>query len=118
MGVYTNRHDSSPTVDPNARWAAADSDLAGSCPALVEFLCEQRDEEGRTRVTSTLLVSTEDGLWKVALTDRAQQGGSFDYKLWRSGATLMEALRALDGSLQDGSADWRKFPKWVAGKRR
>jgi hypothetical protein len=118
VGMYTARHDSVSVVDPNARWAAVDPDLAGACPALVEFLTEVRDEEGKPRISSTLLLTAEDGLWKVALTDRAQPGGNFDYKLWRSGATVMEALKALDVSLQDGSADWRKFPKWQPQKKR
>lgn len=118
MGVYTARHDSVPGGAAGGRWAALDSDLASTCPALIEFLTEREDEEGRPRVTSTLLIAAEDGLWKVCLTDRAQKGGSFDYKLWKSGKTIMEALQAVDADLQEGKAEWRKYPKWEPQKRR
>jgi hypothetical protein len=118
MGMYTSRHDSGAQASSVGRWAAADSDLAAACPALVEFLTEREDEEGRARVTSTLLVLCEDGLWKVCLTDRAQPGGKFDYRLWKSGPTVMQALQALDVSLQEATAEWRKTPKWEAQKKR
>jgi hypothetical protein len=94
-----------------------DPEFLARLPALYEFLAEQMTAEGFPRVTSTLQVSCEDSLWKVALTDRAQKGGTFDYKLWRSGDTLFNALEALDAALQSGTADWRKFPKWVAPRR-
>lgn len=118
VGVFTNRHDSGTQFDNNSRWAATDSDFAGSMPALAEFLTERLDEEGRARITSTLLILCEDGLWKACLTDRAQSGSNFDYRLWKSGATLNESLRALDTALQESTAEWRKNPKWQAQKRR
>jgi hypothetical protein len=118
MGVFTSRHDSTAANSPGGRWAAADSDLAGTCPALLEFLTEREDENGKPRVTSTLLVAAEDGVWKACLTDRAQVGGKFDYKLWKTGMTLADALQALDRDLQEGTAEWRKFPKWEPQKRR
>lgn len=117
MGVYTHRHDSVQHGADSPRWAAADERLAAMCPALVEFLTECRTEDGVPRITSTVGVSCEDGYWKVCLTDRAQQGGKVDYKLWKSGNTLEEAFRLLDKDLQDGTAEWRKFPKWTPPKR-
>jgi len=118
MGVYTKRHGSEHDVSSGGRFAATDAEMAEKFPALIEFLTEALDEAGKVRVTSTLLVSCEDGRWKVCLVDRAQLGGKFDYKLWVSGDTLYGALKALDDQLQDGSAEWRRFPKWEAPKKR
>jgi hypothetical protein len=118
MGQYTVRHDSVADSASSARHAATDDDLAKRFPALTEFLTEQVDDDGKPRVTSTLMVSAEDGRWKVCLVDRAQAGGKFDYKLWVSGETLFQAFHALDGALQEGNAEWRRFPKWEPPKRR
>lgn len=118
MGQYTQRHASVSENGAVSRWAAADEDLQKRCPALVEFLTEQLDDEGKPRVTSTLMVSCEDGRWKLCLTDRAQAGGKFDYKLWVSGETLWEAFSSLDASLAEANADWRRFPRWEQPKRR
>lgn len=117
MGQWTQHAATAPSGKPASRWAAADEELSSRCPALTEYLTEALTEDGTARVTSTLQVSCEDGLWKAALTDRAQKGGNFDYKLWRSGVCLLDALRALDEALRSGQADWRKFPKWVAPRR-
>jgi hypothetical protein len=117
MGQYTQHSATAPSGKPASRLAAEDAELASRCPALHEYLTEQLTDGDIPRVTSTLQVSCEDGLWKAALTDRAQKGGSFDYKLWRSGGSLLDALRSLDEALQSGRADWRKFPKWAAPKR-
>jgi hypothetical protein len=116
MGQYTQAHASSGEFPATERYAAADAKLSKDCPALAEFLTERLDDVNKPRVTSTLGISCEDGVWKCCLTDRAQAGGKMDYKLWKSGSTLLEALQALDMALRDGTAEWRKFPKWV-GKR-
>lgn len=118
MGQFTERHGSSPATGESSRWAVTDDDFAALYPALYEFLAEAASEQGVPRVTSTLLVSAEEGLWKACLIDRAQKGSSFDYTLWKSGKTLERALAALDESIRDGSAEWRKRPKWEAQKRR
>lgn len=118
MGQYTRQHGSDSGENAKGRWAAGDSELEKKFPALTEFLCEQKDEEGHPRVTSTILLSAEDGLWKVCLTDRCQVGGKFDYKLWRSAPTLFGAFAACEKALVEATADWRKFPKWTKGDKR
>jgi hypothetical protein len=118
MGQFTSHQPSSGGNMPVSKWAATDIELSARCPALVEYLTETITDAGQPRVTSTLLISCEDGLWKLGLTDRAQKGGNFDYKLWRSGENLVDALKALDEALQSGRADWRKFPKWSPGGKR
>lgn len=117
MGQYTSHSSAAVSGVPPSRWAAMDAEMSSRFPALSEYLTEQLTEEGAPRVTSTIQVSCEDSLWKVALTDRAQKGGTYDYKLWRSGVTLLDALRAVDEALQSGVPDWRKFPKWIAPRR-
>lgn len=118
MGQYTQRCAAASPEYGDPRWAATDAELSKKFPAVSEFLLERLTEDGKPRVTSTLMVVAEDGMFKLALTDRAQAGGKFDYKLWRSGTTFYEAMNAIESCLEDGSADWRKFPKWEAAKRR
>jgi hypothetical protein len=118
VGQYTGQRDSHGGEPFKGRWAAGDIELASRCPALVEYLTEREDEEGRARTTSTLLVAAEDGVWKVCLTDRASPTGNWDYKAWKSGDTIMEALMALDRDLQENTLEWRKFPKWKPPTRR
>lgn len=118
MGQFTSRHGSDPNSNAGGRWAAEDIAWAEKFPALLEFLTERETEDGKPRITSTMLVVAEDGLWKLCLTDRAQANGNFDYKLWKSGETLHDALLALDHDLQQATAEWRKFPKWKPPQRR
>jgi hypothetical protein len=118
MGQFTERPGTGRGFDPECRWAVSDEDFATLYPALYEFLAEQVTEAGVPRVTSTLLLSAEEGLWKACLIDRAQKGSTFDYTLWKSGATLQRVLCSLDESIRDGSAEWRKRPKWEAQKKR
>jgi hypothetical protein len=116
MGKYTVLSTSVPLAS-DAPFAARDARLEKLTPALLEFLTEQRTTEGAVRVTSTLGISCEEGMWKACLTDRAQPGGKYDFKLWKSAETFEDALKALDKDLQTGHAEWRKYPKWVPGKR-
>jgi len=112
VGQFTNQRDGARGEPFRGRWAAGDIELAARCPALVEYLTEREDEEGRARTTSTLLIAAEDGLWKVCLTDRASPTGNWDYKAWKSGDSIAAALEALDRDLQANEVEWRKFPKW------
>jgi hypothetical protein len=116
MGVYTSKG-SAVRLDASERFAAKDPKLAGIIPAVVEYMTERITEEGKPRVTSTLGVSCEDGVWKVCLTDRGASSDKFDYKIWKSAETLEAALKAIDADLRSGSAEWRKFPKWSPQKR-
>jgi len=118
MGQFTERHGSTQQGGELCRWAVTDEDFSNLYPALYEFLAEQMTEDSVPRVTSTLLVSAEEGLWKACLIDRAQKGSAFDYTLWKSGKTLERVLASLDESIRDGSAEWRKRPKWESAKRR
>jgi hypothetical protein len=113
MGQYTGRHGSSAEGAVVGRYSATDVEASTMFPALLEFLTERETEDGKPRVTSTLSLSAEDGVFKLCLTDRAQKGSSYDYKLWVSGESIQACLGSIEGMLADGSAVWRKFPKWV-----
>jgi hypothetical protein len=112
MGQYTQRSAlrESPSTE---RYAARDARLEKIVPALTEYLTERINDDGQNRVTATISVSCEDGQWKVCLTDRAQAGGKWDFKLWRSAPTLEDALKAVDKELQSPLPEWRRFAKWA-----
>lgn len=117
MGMWTEHAHPVDAQGPPPRLAAEDASLAGKFPALVEYLTEQVREDGTLRTTSTLLVSCEDGYWKVCLTDRAGPAGKWDYKVWLSGNSLFEAFQSLDQALQDNTTGWRKYEPWGKKKK-
>lgn len=94
--------------------AAHDKDLAKSHPAIHEFLTCAKDDEGKERQTATLTVSCEEGGFKLGLSDREAE-----QSLWAFGKTLATALDALEGILEGGEGQWRKWGKdWGKGKSR
>lgn len=72
-------------------------------PAIREYLETNRWPNGDERITSTLTVYCDDGVYKVCLNDR-QEGQS----LWVASECLWDALETLEGALQGGTAEWRK----------
>ena len=93
------------------RGAAADPDLARECPGVLEYLTLTTFSDGSEREVATLLVFSEEGLWKACLNDRAE-----GCSLWATGSTLFEALGAMDAMLTQGTASWRRSGQ--ARKRR
>lgn len=83
--------------------AFADHQMAKVCPALLEYLVEDRWEDGSARERATLLLFVEDGWWKACLNDRASQRA-----LWASASTLQGVLGTLEECLQQGTGEWRK----------
>ena len=84
-------------------------------PALFEYLSGDRYPDGSPRERSTMTVFCEDAVVKLCLSDR-DQGRT----LWRSARTLEDALLALEGAIQDGTADWRRSGSYkgsVKGKK-
>lgn len=82
---------------------ASDAELGRSCPAVVEFLTSGADGAGKARQTSTLMVCTGDGQWKVCLNER-----DADVSLWATGETLQKALQALEQRLVAPVVEWRR----------
>ncbi len=86
---------------------ATDAVMEKQCPVLFAFMTET-EEEGKPRSPSSLVIFTEDGLWKGCLSEKDSS-----LQLWRTGETLQKLLGALEKALASGNADWRK--KWTPG---
>jgi hypothetical protein len=84
------------------RQAAAGDTLAG-CPTLVEYLTATTWDDGQERPTATLLLFTEDGVWKCCLNDRANSRSA-----WVSGDTPEGCITALEEGLSLGDLPWRR----------
>lgn len=76
--------------------------FAKKYPALMEYLTVSVWPEGGERTVSTLLLFCEDGVFKACLNDR-DAGRS----LWVSGASVPDALEALESTLRHGGGEWR-----------
>jgi hypothetical protein len=118
MGVFTRQHTMPDPNAPRSKWAASDIELSSRFPALTEYLTEAVMDDGKHRVTSTITISCEDGVWKACLNDRPQHQGDWLFQLYKSSDTFEGALAALDGALQDGTAEWRKLPPFQKTGRR
>lgn len=90
----------------NARETAGrqvvDEVLKGWLPDLHAFLTEQEWEDKKKRVTGTIMVMCEDGLWKAWVHDR-------DLKVtgWVSNESWEGLLEALNRALGSNSIEWR-----------
>ena len=82
--------------------AALDPAFETEYPALAEYmtLCLV---DGKDRLTSTLIVSCDEGRWKGCLSDRESNN-----VLWRSADTFQGLLEGLESVLASGKADWRE----------
>jgi hypothetical protein len=84
----------------------------GRLPALVEYLLSDKWDDGKVRVTSTLLLFVDQGEWKACLNDR--DGGRVAFV---TAGTVAGLLGALEEQLQAGSAEWRASKPWRKGGR-
>ena len=71
-------------------------------PALAEYLEVDSWDDGKTRLTSTLLVFVEDGSVKGCLNDREA-----DRALWVTAGSIQGVIEALEAALAAGTGDWR-----------
>ena len=86
---------------------SSDTTFADHYPALLEYLSENRWEDGTARECATLTVFFEDGLFKCCLNDRANSRVA-----WCSSLLWDDLLEQLDHGIQEGKLAWRlsKFP--------
>ena len=85
-----------------------------SVPSLMEFLSSTLYEDGSSRLTGTLQISTGSGRWQGKLRDLAEKRYCFV-----TAETLDNLLLALEEVCQTGEGDWRadEWPgKKPAGK--
>jgi hypothetical protein len=93
-----------PTSSPAASFP--DEDWCTLFPTVVEYLADGAFEDGEPRQLSTLGVKFQDGLILVTLSDHELSRG-----LYRTGATFLDALGAIEGCLVKSTADWRAWKK-------
>lgn len=77
-------------------------DFAKKHPALWEYLTVDSYDDGTAREVATLLLFTEDGLFKACLNDRATSR-----TCWMSATTVGGLLGLLEEALQGDNAEWR-----------
>src|SRR5215210_2731012 len=75
----------------------------GRYPLLESHLCDLAYDDGSPRVTSTLLLFVENGVWKGCLCARDSDEVAFV-----SGSCTEELLTAFEVGLDRGVIDWRK----------
>lgn len=80
------------TADDQSRW-----------PALVEFLGSCSWPDGQERRPGTLLIFLDEGRLKACLSDRAQ-----GLVLFTTGDSVTGLIDAVEASLCDPRADWRR----------
>ncbi len=86
-------------------------DVLAAFPCLTGWLVSSKWADGTPRATCALKMATDDGKWKLSLTDTA--GGRVVYQ---SAPLLEEALLSLEQALVTSKAEWQKVP-W-ANKRK
>lgn len=86
---------------------------ATTWPQLLEYLTATSYPDKSSRQTSSLVVLCDGPAWRVCLSDK--DNGRV---LWKTGATLVEALDALElALLGDDPTDWRRSAE-ASGKKR
>lgn len=78
-------------------------DVLAAFPCLIEWLSSSKWEDGTVRHTSTLKMATEDGRWKLSLTDT--HGGR---ALYIASPLLEEAMLSLEQALLTDAGDWQR----------
>lgn len=93
-------------AEASHRWCSQDCEILGRLLAITTMLTASKWPDGKKRETSTLTVCFDQEALKIALNDRAQK-----CSLWASGASLVEALEALEAALQSGNPSWRRWTR-------
>lgn len=76
------------------------------CVLLREYMSDGKWEDGSERLTSTLLLLWEDGVYKGCLHDRAMERS-----LWAAGPSMTHVMEALESMLAEGTGQWRRSGK-------
>lgn len=82
-------------------------------PLIVEYLTATKYDDGTERKLSSISIKEQDGSVLVALND-----ADLDRGLYRTGKTVVDALKAIEKALATDSADWRVWKREQRGKKK
>jgi hypothetical protein len=82
-------------------------------PVLVEYLSATLYDDSTPREPAQLTLKLQDGMILASLQDKDLSRG-----LYRVGQSVQGALKAIEKSLTDGTADWRPWKTDRGGKRK
>jgi len=72
-------------------------------PTVYSYLTERMYADNKPRVTSTLLMFVEDGIFRLCINDRDNLRSAFV-----TAPSVAEALATLEAKLLEESLDWRR----------
>lgn len=80
-----------------------DDAFAKAWPTLHAFCADTIDQDGKTRITSTITLFFEDGVVKGMLKER-----NANLLLWVTAPTLLDVFGCLEIALTKDTVDWRQ----------
>lgn len=101
MGSFLNKRPA-PNGEAVPSGPAAAGEWSSSFPALAEFLAATSWSDASPRTPGTLTLFTDESVWKICLSDRAQGLVAFV-----AGQSPLEAFQAAERGLESNSLDWR-----------
>jgi hypothetical protein len=85
-----------------------DAAFVNAYPQLLAYLTDAYWEDGKPRELSSASFTLKDGLWQLAVNDKALK-----QSLYTAGPTIKDCLRLAEKAIADGSGQWRL---WKRGK--
>jgi len=85
-------------------WGCPDAQFRESYPNIAQYLCDGFYDDGKPRERSSLKVSMDSDYVSIALNDPAEKRG-----LYTTAPSLTDALGMMEGILQSGKAEFRKW---------
>lgn len=79
-------------------------------PTILQFLCDDKYDDGGAREVSALSVSIREGDILLALNDK-----DLKQSVYTQAHSFEEGMKLMEEALRDGKAQWRP---WKAGKRK
>jgi hypothetical protein len=107
------RKQAPPADQGSAGVAGSGGAWSSSLPALVEFLAACQWSDGSPRLPGSLTLFTDQGQWKVCLSDRDQARVAFV-----TASSPQEALEVAESRFVSGTLDWRAQRPQNGGSRR
>ena len=102
MGLSRPRRQSARKAVAGAPAADRDTGLLKPFGSLQEFMLETAWEDGADRLTATVLLFAEEGLWKLMVNDRDSEAVAFV-----SGPDARSVFASADKGLAEDTLDWR-----------